>query len=188
MALNTTNDASKSVAILNSDDDLSRYAETPKAELRKEDSMTIETLLKSIDGRFQTMDGRFQAMDVRFQAMDGRLDAMEKRFDVSMGMLLELQRSMVDLNVGVIELKVGARHLTTTAESIQGNVDILAKKVEVLVNWKNAVFGGVAVLAILWAIFKAFSDYVHIGPVVAPAHSAQTMTLPHRPLNAPAAP
>jgi chromosome segregation ATPase len=72
--LNSMNDASKSVAILNSDDYSHRYAGATKAEFTKDDSMTIETLLRSIDGRLQTMDGRLDAMDKRLENVDKRLD------------------------------------------------------------------------------------------------------------------
>jgi hypothetical protein len=91
--------------------------------------------------------------------------------DVAMSMLLEVQR-------GVTELKVDVKHLTTTTESIKG-------KVEILVNGKNGVLGGVAVLAVLWGIFKALSGYVHIGPMVTPASAvpavAQSLQVPNRP-------
>jgi archaellum component FlaC len=100
--LNSTNDAWKPVAILNSGDYLSRYADVPKAELTKDDSVTIETLLRSIDGRLQTMDGRLDNMDkrldkvsenivelkvqtatigARLTGVEERLDRAEDRFD-----------------------------------------------------------------------------------------------------------
>jgi hypothetical protein len=98
--------------------------------------------------------------------------------DVAMSMLLEVQ-------CGVTELKVDVKHLTTTTESIKGKVEILKAKVEILVNGKNGVLGGVAVLAVLWGIFKALSGYVHIGPMVTPASAvpavAQSLQVPNRP-------
>ena len=76
--LNPTNDALKSVAILNSGDYLSRYADIPKPAVTKDDSVTIETLLRSIDGRLQTMDGRLDNMDKRLESMDKRLDKVSE--------------------------------------------------------------------------------------------------------------
>lgn len=63
------------------------------------------------------------------------------------------------------ELRVDVKHLNSTNESIEGKVETVERKVEVLVNWKNAVFGGAAVVAVLWGIFKALSGYVHLGPM-----------------------
>lgn len=78
---NPTNDTSKSVAILNSGDYSHRYADVPKAELSKDDSVTIETLLRSIAGKLQTMDGRLENMDKRLENMDNRLDKMDNRLE-----------------------------------------------------------------------------------------------------------
>lgn len=85
--------------------------------------------------------------------------------DFAMGMLVEMRRDMTELKVGVAELRVDVKHLTTTTESINGKVVILERKVEALVNWKNRVFGGVAVLVVLWGIFKALSGFVHFVPI-----------------------
>lgn len=100
---------------------------------------------------------------------------------VAMSMLLEVQR-------GVTELKVNVKHLTTTTESIKGKVEILEGKVETLVNWKNGVLGGVAVLAVLWGIFKALSGYVYIGPMVTPASTVPAVAQPPQVPNHPSAP
>jgi hypothetical protein len=70
--------------------------------------------------------------------------------DLAMAMLLEVLR-------GLTELRVDVKHLTATTESIRGNVEILEKDVEILINWKKRVFGGVTVLAVLWGIFGALS-------------------------------
>jgi chromosome segregation ATPase len=79
--LNPTPDILKSVAILNSDDYPHRYADATKAQRTENDSVTIETLLRSIDGRLQTMDGRLDNMDRRLDNMDRRLDKVEKHLD-----------------------------------------------------------------------------------------------------------
>nr|WP_063571524.1 hypothetical protein [Luteibacter rhizovicinus] len=97
--------------------------------------------------------------------------------DVAMSMLLEVQRGVTDLKIGLTELKVDVKHLTTTTESIREKVETLEGKVESLVRWKSGVFGGVAVLAVLWGIFKAFSGYVHLGPVETPAKAAPAVAL-----------
>jgi hypothetical protein len=101
--------------------------------------------------------------------------------DIAMSMLLEVQR-------GVTELKVDVKHLTTTTESIKGKVEILEGKVEILINWKSGVLGGVAVLAVLWGIFKALSGYVHIGPMVTPASAVPAVAQPFQVPNHPNAP
>ncbi|APG02833.1 hypothetical protein BJI69_02190 [Luteibacter rhizovicinus DSM 16549] len=64
----------KSVAILNSDDYPPRYADTPNAQRAENVPVTIETLLRSIDGRLQTMDGRLANMDRRLDKVEQRLD------------------------------------------------------------------------------------------------------------------
>jgi hypothetical protein len=74
--------------------------------------------------------------------------------DAAMSMLLEVHRGMTVLEVEV-------KHLTAATDSIKG-------KVESLVSWKNGIFGGAAVLAVLWGIFRTFSGFVHIGPVAEP--------------------
>ena len=97
--LNPTNDTSKPVAILNSGDYRSRYADAPKAELTKDDSVTIETLLRSIDGRLQTIDGRLDSMDKRLDRMDGRLDRMDGRLD-------SMDKRIDKVSEDIVELKV----------------------------------------------------------------------------------
>jgi len=89
--LSPTKGAAKSVAILNSGDDSHRYADVSKAEIRKDDSMTIETLLRSIDGRLQTMEGRLDNMDKRLDNIDKRLDNMDKRLDKVSEDIVELK-------------------------------------------------------------------------------------------------
>lgn len=88
---NSMDDALKPVTILNSGDFLARYPDVPKAERAENDSMTIETLLRSIDGRLQTMDGRLDSMDQRLDNMDRRLDNMDKRLDMVSEDIVELK-------------------------------------------------------------------------------------------------
>jgi hypothetical protein len=82
--------------------------------------------------------------------------------DLAMSMLLEMHR-------GVTELKIEVKHLTTATESLKA-------KVESLVTWKNAVFGGAAVLAILWGIFKGLAGYVHFGSKAEPSDPTSMRT------------
>lgn len=72
--LSPTPDTPKSVAILNSDDYAPRYADAPNAQRAENHPVTIETLLRSIDGRLQTMDGRLDNMDRRLDKVEQRLD------------------------------------------------------------------------------------------------------------------
>lgn len=72
--LSPTPDTPKSVAILNSDDYAPRYADAPKAQRAENHPVTIETLLRSIDGRLQTMDGRLDNMNRRLDKVEQRLD------------------------------------------------------------------------------------------------------------------
>jgi len=111
--LSPANDGSKSVKILNSGDYSHRYADVPKKELRKDDSVTIENLLRSIDGRLQTMDGRLDNMDRRLDNMDRRLDNMDKRLDTmdtrldSMDKRLDNMDKRLDrASEDIVELKI----------------------------------------------------------------------------------
>lgn len=79
--LNPIADAPKSVSILNSDDYLTQYAGVSKSECTEIDSMTVETLLRSIDGRLQTMDKRLDGIDTRLDKMDARLGTMDARLN-----------------------------------------------------------------------------------------------------------
>jgi len=92
-------DAAKPVGILNSGEYLVHYAGDPKPGLTEGDAVTIETLLKSIDGRLQTMDKRLENMDVRLGNMDTRLDNIDERLN---GMDVRLQK----VSDEIVELKI----------------------------------------------------------------------------------
>jgi len=100
--LSPTPDTLKSVAILNSDDYPPRYADAPEAQTTENHPVTIETLLRSIDGTLQIMDRRLDkveqrldkvgediielkiqtaAIGVRLVGVEERLDHANKRFD-----------------------------------------------------------------------------------------------------------
>lgn len=92
-------DAAKPVGILNSGEYLVHYAGDPKPGLTEGDAVTIETLLKSIDGRLQTMDKRLENMDIRLGSMDTRLDNIDERLN---GMDVRLQK----VSDEIVELKI----------------------------------------------------------------------------------
>lgn len=97
--------ASKSVAILNSGDYSPRYADAPKAQRTENESMTIETLLRSIDGRLQTMDGRLESMDKRLDVMDTRLDNVDKRLDKVSEDIVELKVQTVAIGTRLVSVE-----------------------------------------------------------------------------------
>jgi len=102
-------DAAKPVGILNSGEYLVHYAGDPKPGLTEGDAVTIETLLKSIDGRLQTMDKRLENMDIRLGSMDTRLDNIDERLN---GMDVRLQK----VSDEIVELKI-----QTTAIGVRFN-------------------------------------------------------------------
>lgn len=114
--LNLSNDASKSVTILNSGDYSPRYADAPTAQLMENDSMTVETLLRSIDGRLQTMDGRLQTMDGRIQTMDGRLENMDKRLD-------NMDKRLDKVGEDIVELKVQTAAIGACLVGVEQRLD-----------------------------------------------------------------
>jgi len=72
--LSPTPDTLKSVAILNSDDYPPRYADAPEAQTTENHPVTIETLLRSIDGTLQIMDRRLDKVEQRLDKVEQRLD------------------------------------------------------------------------------------------------------------------
>jgi archaellum component FlaC len=93
--LSPTADTSKSVSILNSGGYSPRYADVPDAHSTENNSVTIETLLRSIDGRLQSMDGRLDNMDKRLDKIDKRLDKVSED-------IVELKIQTVALGVRLV--------------------------------------------------------------------------------------
>ena len=158
--LNPTNDALKSVAILNSGDYLSRYADIPKPAVTKDDSVTIETLLRSIDGRLQTMDGRLDNMDKRLDNMDQRLESMDKRLDKVSEHIVELKVQTAALGArltGVEERLDRAEPRFDRQEARQREADGQLIRIEAnlerLPSWKSVGTTSAAVTASCCGLF-----------------------------------
>jgi len=99
-------DAAKPVGILNSGEYLVHYAGDPKPGLTEGDAVTIETLLKSIDGRLQTMDKRLENMDIRLGSMDTRLGNMDTRLDNIDERLNGMDVRLQKVSDEIVELKI----------------------------------------------------------------------------------
>jgi chromosome segregation ATPase len=106
--LNATTETSRSVSILNSGGYSTRYADFPEAHPTENNPVTIETLLRSIDGRLQSIDGRLDTMDQRLDTMDQRLGYMDKRLDkVSEDIVeLKIQTSAIGARLVVVEQRL----------------------------------------------------------------------------------
>jgi hypothetical protein len=146
--LNPANDASKSVTILNSGDYSHRYADVPKEELRKDDSVTIENLLRSIDGRLQTMDGRLESMDKRLDGMDKRLDNMDKRLDKVSEDIVELKIQTAAIGTRVLGVEQGLVAVEQRLDraddrqekqqrEVDGRLIRIEEKLERLPSWRS---------------------------------------------------
>jgi archaellum component FlaC len=99
--LNATTETSRSVSILNSGGYSTRYADFPEAHPTENNPVTIETLLRSIDGRLQSIDGRLDTMDQRLGYMDKRLDKVSE--DI---VELKIQTSAIGARLVVVEQRL----------------------------------------------------------------------------------
>ncbi|HKO57038.1 MAG TPA: hypothetical protein VJ276_14270 [Thermoanaerobaculia bacterium] len=63
------------------DDELRRLLKESAEETRRHVEVTVGSLERRMDARFERVDGRLDGMDARFDAMDARFDGIDARFD-----------------------------------------------------------------------------------------------------------